>query len=475
MLLDFLQPAPPDQSARWDAARTHRLNTSRWALAKGHHINTDINAHLETLINRCRDEYARNPILKAVGKIFANDVVGPAGPELQVQSDNEAFNREVEDMWAEYYAHPDVNGLLSGPSRLRMNIELKIHSGGSLSQMLVVQDSATPVNFRVREIDVTRLAEDRPRNDLFMGVKFDPATGRPLGYSVRNFDVEGNHTGYTPIDAKDVIHQYELDEPDQLRGIPLFSTCLETCMEVRMYDQAVLDIATNAAQFGVLGSQKLEMGMNEDDSLANLPASGEYELPRKSFRSLPPNYEMFMVRPDQPSTRYLEHRLARLQEIGLALRMPLIVMLADASRSNYSSARFDDKGYDRRVKAEQWNIQHDDLTPQLRRVVNSWITSRNDTAPERWKANWTWPRRPHVDRDKESRADERLVKFGGMTVGDVAAENGVSQEQHFAKLDREITHFRSKGWKHPLDADMVGEDSEQTNRKQDQDDTEDSQ
>ena len=113
------------EAMRWglfDAAQTHRLNKGHWQGVTGQTINFDLAGGLETIRTRARFEIVNNPTAAGMINSHVVDVVGENGPILQVVSDSEPFNEALEQVWADWWAKPDINALLAGVDMLKLGI-----------------------------------------------------------------------------------------------------------------------------------------------------------------------------------------------------------------------------------------------------------------------------------------------------------------------------------------------------------------
>lgn len=429
---------------RWDAAKTHRLNQGHWQDARGQSVNADLVDSLETLRARSRHEATTNASVEGVINTHVCDVIGPDGPRLQILSDDRAYNEAAEAVWRTWFRSPDFNGELSGVELLNLNWRSLWTDGEFINQIVVDRTAAGPVQTRLLSIDPARLATPTsagPRVNVLLGVERTP-TGRPTGYWFAAADVNeilASPLSATQVPAEDVIHAFFKLESGQARGVPLLSTTLQVAADLADYDLQVLDAARQAASMSVL----LE-GVHP--SLRPLSVNESTDLERGTIRTLPPGWRPMMVAAQQPSTTYSEYRKERQGDLGRGQSMPAMIVRQDASRHNYSSARFDSQGYNRAVKRLRgWLISRylDRLAEiVLREAERGGVLP---TRPAAMETKWVFQAPAHVDPEKEARASTERLTNGTSTIRDECAAYGSDWEEIIEQRRLEAERLEQAG------------------------------
>lgn len=445
----YPMPTPSaDASRTWPAAEGGRFS-SHWNGVDSvpTPINYAIFNDLPQLRNRCEYEARRNPTITGVIETYIIDMIGEIGPTLQIQTDDAKFNDEAEAYWNNWWANPDLNGELSGVEWLAMCIRLLWTCGEHLTQ--IVGDPDDQMRPKLLTVHPRRLgALSYWTIDSVMGVRRTP-TGKPISYYIQ--DVNESNMWNLPltireIPARDVVHDFRRIEPGQARGIPWLATSLQTIADLYDYDLAVLDAAKMAADFSVVLHKKME-GARDRGVILNETT----EIPRRSMFSLPPGYEASQIKAEQPGTSYLEHRSARMAELGRPVGMPLMMIQLDSSAHNYSSARFDGQVYQRGIKAVQgWTARRTLLRLVNLIVRDGVLAGQVKPYAKNYKVEWTWPSMPHVDPAKEQAADHGAMEDGTQLVSQTLAKNGRTLETHFPALVKEIEQYKAAGLMHPL-------------------------
>jgi len=429
-------------SRAWDAAKTTRLNESQWSQARGQHINDKIALDASTLRDRAIDEAERNPFVEGMIETYVASVVGIDGPSLQVQSDDTEFNEWAEQAWAKWWESPDVNGVLSGVDIMRQWVRSLWTCGEFVS--LLVADEGQPITLRLQDVHPRRLkaplfgAVSPLQRD---GIKRD-ALGKPVSYFIESFLSAENAiaaTGeVTEYQADSVIHGFKHREPGQIRGIPWLAPVLQTCADLRCYDEQVMDAARAAADMAVL--------LYTDHQDATYVAVNEStSIERRTIRTLPPGWKAAQMQSQQPAAQYSDYRSEKLREIGRPVNMPLMMVRLDSSNHNYSSARFDGQLFSRGVGSCQRWLARTALNRLADRVMREASLVDGVTVPDSYDKRWTWEAMPHVDPSKEADAAEKQLANKTTTLADVCATGGKDWEQVLRQQAREKELLKELG------------------------------
>jgi len=422
---------------RWEAAETNRLNRAHWQDVTGQSINLDLLTRLETLRTRSEYEAANNGLVQGIINTHAQDIVGSDGPTLQVQSDDTKWNEAAEGVWREWFYAPCPDPRISGAAWLKQAIHACWTAGDILAQLVTGTDQRGPVSLRVKPIHSRRLAT--PLDFLgdpgvFMGMRLSPE-GAPRQYYVQNPSPLGvgqvSLGDYTPIPPDLMVHEFLREEEDQLRGYPWLTGGLNPAADLRDYDDQVLDAARQAADAGIVWHtnhpQATYIEVNETTSIE-----------RRQQWTGPPGWQPTQIKPEQPSTNYVDYRRERQSEIGRPVCMPLMTIRLDSARHNYSSARFDGQNYHRAVAGLQmWLSGSPHSTGMLSRLFRLVVDeARFSVEPLRRRPpgvtlTWRWSVPPHVDPTKEAQAERIGLENGTLPFAMACAARGYDEETVF--------------------------------------------
>lgn len=410
----------PHVVRRWDGAETHRLNRAHWSRAYGQSINLDLLDQLDTLRARCAYEMQNDPILEGIVSTYAGDVVGPAGPKLQVRSDNDAYNDVVEEAFAEYAEQPDPTREMSLADVLRVDVRMLFPAGEFLHQFTNTRRDG-PFEFAILSPHPRRLETPAGRAGdaaMFMGLEL-ARTGAVRRYHFRD-EPPGQRAWSTahwsPVEAQNVQHRFLVHEPDQLRGFPWLSVSLDDIADLRDLDKHVMEAAKNAAATGVVWA-----AMHPEALLEFQTVNGVWELQPGMQQAGPPGWQPTMVQPTQPSAQYKEYRHERLRSYGRMIGMPLMMILLSSEGNSFSGANHDGQIYIRSVQGMQHWLAAGTLTPQARQIAAEVAIAKRIVRPRKVEFEFGWVKPPHPDPRKNYEAIRMQLEDGTMSLKEACA------------------------------------------------------
>ena len=433
-------------SARgWEAGETDRLNQAHWQNAKDDDINQWLREQLTRLRARATYESRQNPTLSGIAATLADAVVGPDGPTLQIQSDDEAYNNSLERVWRDWFSAPTFRPNVSGAAMLKLWVRNLPKCGEFLSWVDTDEEAAGPVQMRLRLLHPRRLASpldqaSNPRNVL--GVEFD-RNDRPVRYWITETD--GYATGYVPVPPDLIIHEFSLDEEGQARGFPWFTPSLPSAADLRDYDAQIQDAAR-------LGADHHELLYTDhpEATLWKSPESTTYE--RRTVKMVPPGWKPWAAPAMMPPVQYPDFRAERQRDLGRPFNMPLLMIRLDSSKHNYSSARLDTQSFGGMVQGIQCWLSGtpasfgtlNRLVDLVAREARFSVRELRRTPPKVTKL-WTWPQRPHVDPSKEADAETSSLESRTLSFSDALADRGQTLVSHIQSLQRDEKAFEDAG------------------------------
>lgn len=423
---------------RFDAARTNRLNRAHWLNAHGRGINTDLQ-DLPSLMARCDHEATNNPIVFGALETLETDIVGRRGPKLQVISKSNRFNERVEQAWRNVWEMPDPTGRLAGPENLRLWVRL-LNVAGSYVNVFGEVNRPGPVTFGWTTVHPRRLLtppELAGTENTAFGITFNDS-GRPITYHLAKRRGAGKYTENLhatetqAFPAELVQHRFVADEPEQITGYPALTPCLETVADLREYDRHVMQAAKNAAAHAVgLEAWSPESVIDPDP----MPTTN-YEIEPGQVNVAPLGWKWASMQATQPTAQYRDFRHERLRELGLALGMPLMMVLLSSADSNFASAHYDGAVYLRRIRAMQSWIERRTLNELLDQVIVELAVAGRVVRPSDYSLRWTWETPPYVNPEKQRKADRMAVEDGAMPLDEYSASLGFEWDEVLAARER---------------------------------------
>lgn len=464
-------------SRHWESAETTRLNEAHWsyAIQSDRPLNDWLSDQLTTVRGRTIYESRQNGTISGMVSTLADDVVGPDGPTLEIQSDNQAFNDAAEAVWHQWFQAPTFRPNVSGAMLLRLWVKNLPRCGEFLAQIATDQTADGPVKMRLRPKharDLQTPLDSTGDGRFILGVQFETIDlDRPLRYWFARSSNNGYSTEIEPWPVDLVIHEFMLEEEGQARGYPWLTPSLTPAADLRDYDDQVQDAARLMADQACL-----LYNQNPEEQWAS-PEETTFE--RRTIKMAPPGWTPFLLNAAQPPVQYPDYRAERQREIGRPMSMPLMIMRLDASKHNYSSARFDGQSWARFVQFVQLFLSGTEKSRgTLNRLVDLVLAEARFAIPElrnrppKVVYDWTWPVRPHVDPQKEGNATQIRLNTCQSSLTEERAAQGRSIDSLISSLVKEKEKFEKAGL--PLPPHLAGERGPTEVLEEDKEDSEES-
>lgn len=424
---------------RWSAGQNSQSNARFFARnSRGPSaINRDCVARLENLINNCRNEVSRSPLLDGVIDTDTNALVGEHGPHIDIVCDargGDAWATAAESIINDWAAECCITGQRAFTDLLTAINRGLWTDGCGLIEERTARRSDGPVSLRLALHDPLYLATPP---DLLsdpstvMGVQVN-ADGAPIRYHIGEI-TDRTHEIAPWLKSRprpaDLVHHITDPlhmEASQLRGVPYAGSTLEASAQLRSIDKAVLDALETAAKMNILlttTDSKLR------DKIRLL--KGSLSLSGNGATAIPPGYEANGIASQHPHQKYLELAEMLLAQLGRPVSMPVTLVLASFRSANFSAGRMDGGLHRRSVDRRRGVIQRQFVNRVIKQVVIEAQRARAlGKAPGRWSVQLTWPSAIiQPDPAKHYLAQQIAIANGTLSLSQAAAENGYTLEQ----------------------------------------------
>lgn len=418
---------PPIQLARnWDAAETDRLNEAHWKPVT-ENINDSMLIDLQILQARCRHESINNSVIDSGIETQCTNVVGATGPELDVLTDDDRFNEDVEALFEAWAAECEYQDNLSLVELLEGWTAQWAFNGEMLIQEIVGKKVS---DYRLHDLGAEAFDNTLQSQQIFGGIELDDQQHVAF-YHVCDPETRMQKR---KLRKEFTLHCYHRRFSMQRRGFPTLGSSLPTAADLRDYDDQVMDAARAAADYSIV--------MYTDHPDANLvtPAQKVIPIRRRMRHYAAPGWKPMELKGNQPTVTYDAYRKQRHTDIGGSLgEMPLMILRRDASNHNMSSARFDGSRYAKAVDRFQARMARRILNPIVRRLVRiAQLTGllrptpldrrrrkfRDEFPNYALPIHWTWPKPPPIDAVKDAMAQRIRLENGTISFSQAVTEDG---------------------------------------------------
>lgn len=427
--------------ARFDAAQTTKDNVRHWAMADYYSADQEARPEVRKILRqRSRYEIANNSYAKGLVQMLANDTIG-TGPRLQLLTENEAYNEEVETefmQWAE---------AVKLPQKLRMMRIARCQDGEAFAVIATNPKLRHSVKMDIMLIEADRVAGDLHwiENDKSIdGITYDE-WGNPVDYRVLKYhpgDVKftaGDEAFHIP--AEYMLHIFRPDRPELHRGVPELSAALPLFAQLRRYNLAVLSAAEAAADFAAI----LYTDAPPDGEAANVPPMDALELERNMMLTVPAGWKMAQLDSKQPTANHAEFVKIILSEIARCAVSTYGSVSGDFSGHNYASGRLDNQLYHKSILVDRsfWE------TEVLNQIFAMWFREyalvSSESGSKTPRHMWFWDSAGHVDPMKEASAQELRIINNVTTLAAECAKDGRDYMSVLRQRAKEFKLMRELG------------------------------
>lgn len=462
----------PDYTAGW---RTEEPN-----------LNDALAAKLGILRGRSRGLARNNDWAKRYLIQMRNNILGPAGITLQMRLHQAraadaavGINDAIEWAWYQWgrKGSCDVSGQLSWQDAERLALYSLIRDG----EALIRHRQIGPYGYQVQILNPAvldhSLRRDFGANRVRMGVEITD-DGQPVAYWIigtksgedpRGAVAVGRHIR---IPAAEILHLFESDDPEQIRGYPRLASGAQGLWMLQDYERSAAVASANAAKrvgFFVTPTGEAPAGIADTivqtvmdqarregrtlsaDELRTLTDQARQyatTVPGQ-FDTLPEGTDFRPFESPYPSVVYADYIKAGIRKFAAGLGVSYATLGNDLEAVNYSSARvgIEDERAGYRVD-QAWLIEH--LHSQ---IFASWLPRALLAAPSLRRVPFsrlddyllaaTWqPRRwPGIDPNKDANAAETNLALGLTSRRRLITERGDDPDEVLAEVEAERAKY----------------------------------
>ncbi len=411
--------------SRMVEAANWRPEERAWVQSQAQDSKVDIsNGDRVRLLGLSRKLFYNNAIVRSAIRDKATYSVG-SSIAPQANSGDPAWDDAAEAWWDNWSKSPEISER-HDMRRLQMLVSEAIDRDGEIFCILTNKRDGMPA---VQVVESHRVATPPDKADQIIdGVSLD-RFARPLAYHVVEGDTFSQRTSRR-IQADLMLHVYEPERPDQVRGYPAVAVALNNLLDrdelLRFEMQAAkigssIGLVVQNAQGGV-GAEGFfgDLSKSTGESLTRETVFGGGMIPRLKATE---RIESFMMnRPNEKLDAHLEQYI-RAAALGLGLPYEFIW---DTSAVGGVAQRFIIQKAARAFAARQDVLISSFLGKLWNYAIANAMRRRELPQNPNWRSvHWQTPRSITVDVGREAAARRDDVKAGLMTLADFFGEQGL--------------------------------------------------
>lgn len=445
---------------------------SGWDTAS-YSIDYYLESELRQLRARSRKMVRANPFGKRFISAIKSNVVGPKGCLVQAQSKilrdgtmvlDTPANDAIEEAFRDWgRGHCDYTGRHTWIDLQNLAISSAAQDGEFIFHKMWGK-AAGKYGFQLRSMDPELLDVEKNTllangNEVRLGVEYDKQ-GRVVRYHFRKRNRQGNYAaGYSigesySLPAREILHGFITEWPDQSRGIPWMHSSIERSKHLEKYDEAAVVAARlGASTMTFLKSQPGDEYTGDED--------GEGEYADATLDHYDPGTikdigtrDIANFDPDYPHQMYADFVKSQLRGIASGLGISYHLLSNDLEGVNYSSIRagvLDDREVYKGL--QEWFIRslvcpvYEEWismavmggaiklgTRPLARPVSQYLPAAYQ--PKRW--DW-------VDPQKDGTANDMAIANRTKSRGQIIRDSGGDPDTLWREIAREEQMLRELG------------------------------
>ena len=394
-----------------------------------------------------RNSDVTNSIISAMVRNIVNTGIRP-----QARTDDEAVNTRIESLFQEWTRpeNCDITGQMDFYEIQRMIVQRKTVDGEILVKLVWTNDKKFPMKLQLIRPDLLdeTLLRAPNQNVIRGGVELDD-TLRPLAYWIKEKSADGWETaGSKRVPAKEIIHLWTKQHPDQIRGISDLAKVATHIRELEEYLKAENMAAYMAACYSIFiikANYGVGVGARQtDDSLMDIEGKPVEKVRPGMIIRLAQGEDIKAANPGRSATTATDMTSLYTRLIGAGVGLSYEMISRDFNQSSYSAARQGNLE-DRKTfqPAQNWLITHF-CEPVYRAFLDSVYLSGALSVPnfgerkdEYTRAEWIAPGWQSIDPEKEMQAAILGMKNGTTTLSQQCAESGTDWRDQLAQMAKE--------------------------------------
>jgi lambda family phage portal protein len=426
--------------SRMIEAVNHRSEERGWVYAQAQDSKVDLSSYDRTrLMALSRKCFYNNAIVRGAVRDKAMYSVGSGiGIRPQAMSGDQVWDDAAEQWWENWARSPEISGRHDMRS-LQMLVSEAIDRDGEIFAVLTAKTDGAPAVQIVESHRIESPDTAAGNAGVVDGVKLDKFQ-RPLGYFIGEGDEYPRR--HREIKADVMLHVYEPERSDQVRGYPAIGVALNSVLdrdELLRFEMMAAKAGSSIGlviknSTGNIGAEGF-LGDFSKDSNGNLTRESIFGgglVPR--MKNSEDIQSFVMNRPNEKLDKHLEQYI-RAAAIGLGLPYEFVW---DTSAIGGVAQRFIIQKAARCFAARQDVLVNAFLSKLWRYAIARAISRRELPMVAGWQqVGWQTPRSITVDVGREATARRDDVKAGLMTLSDFFGEQGLDWKEAVAEIAAE--------------------------------------
>lgn len=428
------------------------------------------------LVRKSRYFERNSALVNRLADLFEAYTVG-GGLVFQPNSSSEEWNKAAKAAWDEWCVMPDASSRLPMSSIQSLAARSWFIDGEVFIHLAEGSSSWRP-RIQLFESHLCKSPQQPDNtNDVFDGVKLDPASGRPLLYYFGSEGLSGNVTNLKPFSTDVIVHLWEPSRPQMVRSLPYLYPVLNLLHDLDDLQILEMKVAKQAARIGIVtknqaGEQEADEFLRNGGSVTSSSdpereayyrnSLGGEEIVMKTGDSL----EQF--RSDRPTIVTMEYWRHLQSQVCMGVGIPYVVAFPDSMQGTVYRGALD--------MANAWFLcRHAVLASAFRRVYEHFMGRAIYSIPALKDPPADWknvrihpPKAVNVDVGRNSNAMLAELAAGSLTYSEIFGQKGQDWREGLTQRKAEQDFIESLGLKLQVSQVQTAAQVEQIQQNQQQ-------
>lgn len=382
----------------------------------------------QAIVRKSRFFEQNNAVMNRLGDLFESYTVG-SNFSVQPASSDPAWNLRAKKWWDVWCRYPDIGSRQSFGTLMSLAARGWFYDGESFL-LLTKGESGRPRLQLVEPQQISTPTGQENAVDIFDGVRFDQRTGRALTYYVGQEQKQGELTDIRPISADSIVHIYEPQRANQLRGLPFVAPVindLHDLDDLQKLEMESCKLASSVAQVvktssGEVQATSLRSGVGGSQGSAQTYYENVFGAQIKVLKS-GDEFEQFMS--DRPSVNMRDYWRQLTEKVCAGVGIPYVLVYPESMQGTVYRGALD-------MSAVWFRARHAVMASAARRIweyVMEYAIRVDPTlkdSPDDWyEVAIQAPRAPNVDVGRNSAAQLAELEAGVTTYDEVYGARGI--------------------------------------------------
>ena len=382
----------------------------------------------QQIVRKSRYFEQNNAVMNRLGDLFESYTVG-SNFSVQPASSDPAWNLKAKKWWDIWCRYPDIGSRQSFGTLMSLASRGWFFDGESFL-LLTKGESGRPRLQLIEPQQVSTPSGQESATDIFDGVRFDQRTGRALSYYVGQEQKQGELTDVRPISSDAIVHIFEPQRANQLRGLPFVAPVindLHDLDDLQKLEMESCKLASSVAQVvktasGEVQATSLRSGVGGSTGSAQTYYENVFGSQVKVLKS-GDEFEQFMS--DRPSVNMRDYWRQLTEKVCAGVGIPYVLVFPESMQGTVYRGALD-------MSAVWFRARHAVMASAARRIWEYVMEyairvdpSLQDSPDDWYEVAIQAPRAPNVDVGRNSAAQLAELEAGVTTYDEVYGARGI--------------------------------------------------